>query len=97
MHEYDGSTALRSAPRNPLEKIINNDTKNDGKISRSEAFRLCKIANDKFIQDQKEYSKSITEIRLKCQHEWTFSSDPSGNSDSSYECDACGSSKRCLS
>ena len=38
----------------------------------------------------------ITAIQARCAHKWEYESDPSGNNDSGYYCNACGGWRRTL-
>lgn len=50
----------------------------------------------KLYNNIKEIEKEIKELKAKCSHvgSISYSSDPSGNNDSSYDCNACGASWR---
>ena len=50
---------------------------------------------EKYKADLEELSHRLKKIRDECpHHEVTYHPDPSGNNDSSYDCDLCGKSAR---
>ena len=51
----------------------------------------------KLIDKIEALRREIDAIKSRCSHEWGYSSDPSGGSDSGYYCLACQSTRRNLS
>ena len=51
--------------------------------------------NEKRRQQDRKIKQLLYEIQdKKCKHDWTYHRDPSGGSDSFYECDFCGKEKK---
>jgi len=62
----------------------------DEKLTPEEAWaELCKLQK-RYGEFQKEHNRQFEEIRDRCDHNWQYHPDPSGNNDSGYCCTGCG-------
>jgi hypothetical protein len=59
------------------------------KLTPRQALKKILAIQEKQKKYQEDCMKKISEIRSKCQHEWKYVSDPSGNNDGGYSCH-CG-------